>query len=62
MNDFAGWKKALQGKPSAKLKSYPKLNHLFMAGEGKAKPEEYEKADNVAAEVIDDVAAWVKSQ
>jgi dienelactone hydrolase len=62
MDDFAGWKKALQGKPAAKLKSYPKLNHLFMAGEGKAKPEEYEKADNVAAEVIDDVAAWVKSQ
>jgi dienelactone hydrolase len=60
MADFAGWQKALAGRPNVTLKSYPKLNHLFMEGEGKAKPAEYEKAGNVAAEVIDDVAAWVK--
>jgi dienelactone hydrolase len=62
-DDFAGWKKALEGRPRARLKSYPKLNHLFMEGEGKAKPAEYmEKAGNVAAEVIDDVAAWIKGR
>jgi dienelactone hydrolase len=60
MADFAGWKKALGSRKDVRLKSYPKLNHLFMEGEGKAKPQEYDKPGHVAGEVIDDVAAWVK--
>jgi hypothetical protein len=44
------------------LKSYPKLNHLFMEGEGKARPAEYDKAGHVAAEVVADIAAWVKGR
>jgi dienelactone hydrolase len=60
LEDFAGWKKAMAGHPNADLKSYPKLNHLFMEGEGKSKPAEYQKAGHVAVEVIDDVAAWIK--
>jgi dienelactone hydrolase len=60
--DFAGWKKALAGHKNAELKSYPKLNHLFMEGEGKSKPAEYFKAGHVAVEVIDDVAAWIKKR
>jgi uncharacterized protein len=60
MDDFAGWKKALAGRKGVVLKSYPKLNHLFMEGKGKAKPEEYSKEGHVAREVIDDIAAWVK--
>ena len=42
------------------FRSYPKLNHLFMEGEGKAKPAEYEKAGHVAHELVDDLAAWIK--
>jgi hypothetical protein len=61
MADFDGWRKALAGRPGVRLKSYPKLNHLFMEGEGKAKPEEYQKAGHVSREVVDDVAAWVKA-
>jgi dienelactone hydrolase len=61
MADFDGWKKALAGRSNVRLKSYPKLNHLFMEGEGKAKPEEYQKAGHVSREVVDDVAAWVKA-
>jgi dienelactone hydrolase len=61
MADFAGWKKALAGRKDVRLKSYPKLNHLFMEGEGKAKPAEYQKAGHVSREVVDDVAAWVKA-
>jgi hypothetical protein len=45
-----------------RLKSYPKLNHLFMEGEGKAKPAEYDKAGHVAQEVVDDVARWIKGK
>jgi dienelactone hydrolase len=59
MADFDGWKKALATK-DVRLKSYPKLNHLFMEGEGKAKPAEYNKAGHVSREVVDDIAAWVK--
>jgi dienelactone hydrolase len=62
MEDFAGWKKALAGRPNVELKSYPRLNHLFVEGEGKSKPAEYQKAGHVAAEVIDDVAAWIKKR
>jgi dienelactone hydrolase len=62
LEDFAGWKKALGGRPNAVLKSYPKLNHLFMEGEGKAKPEEYDRPGHVAPGVIDDLAAWIKGR
>jgi dienelactone hydrolase len=60
MDDFAGWRKALAGRKDARLVSYPALNHLFMEGEGKAKPAEYQKAGHVARAVVDEVAAWVK--
>jgi dienelactone hydrolase len=60
MADFANWKKALAGHKNVTLRTYPKLNHLFMEGEGKSRPAEYEKEGHVAAAVIDDIAAWVK--
>jgi dienelactone hydrolase len=60
MADFAGWKKALRGKANATFKGYPRLNHLFMEGKGKSQPAEYDQAGNVAAEVVNDVAAWIK--
>jgi fermentation-respiration switch protein FrsA (DUF1100 family) len=60
MADFAGWKKALEGRAGVTLKSYPKLNHLFAPGEGRSSPAEYEKPGHVAAEVVEDVAAFVK--
>jgi dienelactone hydrolase len=60
--DFELWKKALSSHRNVQLKSYPKLNHLFMEGEGKAKPAEYEKSGHVAGEVLEDIAAWVKGQ
>jgi hypothetical protein len=41
---------------------YPKLNHLFMEGEGKSTPAEYSRAGNVAASVIDDIARWIESR
>ena len=41
MEDFAGWKKALGSRKDVTFISYPKLNHLFMEGEGKSTPAEY---------------------
>jgi dienelactone hydrolase len=60
--DFAGWKKALGKKKTVTLKSYPTLNHLFMEGKGKSRPEEYAKPGHVAKEVVDDIAKWIKKR
>jgi fermentation-respiration switch protein FrsA (DUF1100 family) len=59
MEDFANWKRALSARKDVKLVSYPKLNHLFMEGEGKSTPAEYAKPGNVAAIVIEEIAKWV---
>ena len=38
--DFKSWKTALN-KENASFKLFPKLNHLFIAGDGKSTPQEY---------------------
>jgi hypothetical protein len=60
MKDFDLWKAGLAHKSHVTLRSYPKLNHLFVAGEGKSTPEEYEKPGHVSGEVIDEIATWVR--
>ena len=57
--DFDGWKKALGSQPAVTFKLYPTLNHLFMVGEGKSTPAEYERAGNVAESVVADIADWI---
>lgn len=59
--DFSLWQKALSGKPGAKLKTYPSLNHLFMAGEGPSTPKEYTEPNHIPKYVIDDIANWIVS-
>lgn len=59
MTNFQNWKNALGSKKSATFKTYPKLNHLFMSGEGVPRPADYEKTNHVSAEVINDIAAWI---
>jgi fermentation-respiration switch protein FrsA (DUF1100 family) len=62
MADFNGWKNALRGMPNATFKLYPKLNHLFMPGEGKSTPSEYEKPSNVDEAIIRDIVDWIRSK
>jgi fermentation-respiration switch protein FrsA (DUF1100 family) len=62
MEDFATWKRGLAGKPNVEFKSYPKLNHFFIAGEGPSSDEEYTKPGHVEPEVVEDIAAWIKRQ
>jgi fermentation-respiration switch protein FrsA (DUF1100 family) len=57
--DLEGWRSALRGRSDVTIKSYPTLNHLFMVGEGKATPAEYERPGNVAEFVLDDIADWI---
>jgi dipeptidyl aminopeptidase/acylaminoacyl peptidase len=58
--DFDLWDRALNGKPHATLKRYANLNHLFMEGEGKATPAEYQKEGHVSRIVVEDIAGWIK--
>ena len=60
MKDFALWKAGLSKSKGVVMKSYPALNHLFVAGEGKSTAAEYSKPGHVAPEVIEDIAAFVK--
>jgi hypothetical protein len=57
--EFDAWKTAMAGRNSVTMKSYPALNHLFVAGEGKSTEEEYRKPGHVSVEVIDDIAKFV---
>lgn len=59
MTDYAIWQEALAGRENASFKSYPRLNHLFIQGEGQSQPNEYMVPGNVDREVIEDIAAWI---
>jgi dienelactone hydrolase len=61
MADFAKWREAVGARPDVSLKSYPALNHLFIAGTGASTPSEYTVPGHVAEEVVLDIAAWVKT-
>ncbi|HEV8628787.1 MAG TPA: alpha/beta fold hydrolase [Thermoanaerobaculia bacterium] len=60
MEDLAGWQRALAGRADVTFRTYRDLNHLFMTGNGKATPAEYQRAGHVAAEVVDDIAGFVR--
>jgi dienelactone hydrolase len=57
--DFDRWKEALGAQSKVTFKLYPKLNHLFIAGEGKSTPDEYEQPGHVAKAVVVDIAEWI---
>ena len=59
MKDFAGWRDALAGRANAVLRSFPRLNHLFVAGDKPSTPQEYDQPGNVAPEVVEAVASWI---
>ena len=60
MKEFELWREGLKVRRDVTLKSYPKLNHLFLEGEGKSLPAEYSTLGHIPAYVLDDIAAFVK--
>jgi len=62
MEDFQGWKNHLSSQKNVEFRLYPKLNHLFVEGEGKSTPAEYLIPGNVKETVINDIANWIKKQ
>lgn len=60
MEDLDTWKKGLAGRANVEFRVYPKLSHMFMAGEGPSSDEEYVKPAHVQAQVVEDIAAWIQ--
>lgn len=60
--DYQGWQKDLKSKVNATYKLYPDLNHLFITGEGKSTPSEYQQVGHVSGSVVSDIAAWINKQ
>jgi hypothetical protein len=60
MVDFQRWKDALSSRRDVTFKSYSKMNHLFIEGNGRIAPTEYTIAGHVGESVIMDIAAWIK--
>lgn len=59
MDDFAAWQRALGSRANVQLKSYPALNHLFIAGSGPSTPAEYGRPGHVDEAVVRDIATWI---
>jgi dienelactone hydrolase len=59
--DLQGWRDAVGGRANVTIKSYPALNHLFLPGEGKSTPSEYERPGHIPEAVLDDIAAWLRA-
>jgi pimeloyl-ACP methyl ester carboxylesterase len=58
-DDFAKWQSGLRQSQHAKLEVYHDLNHLFISGEGKSTPREYDEPGNVDERVVRDMAEWI---
>lgn len=58
--DFELWKKALKGKDNVSFWMFKKLNHLYVSGDEKSYPEEYEKPANVDFMAVEAIAGWLK--
>jgi hypothetical protein len=61
-DDFQIWKNELAKRSNVEFKLYPKLNHLFIEGEGKITPDEYNASGHVAESVIKDITEWIMGQ
>ena len=63
--DFVEWQKLLAGRENATFKLYENLNHIFMQSSGYNITElekEYGAKSNVDAQVLQDMADWIKSK
>ena len=62
MTDFNNWKRGLGENSNTVYKTYPALNHFFIAGSGPSTPQEYNTPGHVEADVVEDMANWIHTQ
>ena len=60
MIDFRLWRQILGNRPAVTFHSYPKLNHLFLEGEGDSTPLEYSIEGHVPAYVVENIATFCR--
>jgi dienelactone hydrolase len=64
--DYKLWKTTLKGRKNVTYKLYPGLSHLFMTNQESANGAPditvYNEPNHVKAQVIKDIAVWVKKQ
>ena len=60
--DMDGWRAGLAATPDVTFRTYPGLSHAFVAGEGPGTPQDYLRPGQVADEVIDDIARWIRGR
>ena len=58
-DDLLRFREALAGHANVMIREFPRLNHLFIAGEGKSRPDEYQIPGHVDASVIDAIATFI---
>ncbi len=58
--DLKNWQEALENKENVTFKTYEKLNHLFLEGEGTPNPNEYLIEGHIPNEVIEDLINWIE--
>ncbi|GIK07200.1 hypothetical protein Aspvir_002856 [Aspergillus viridinutans] len=59
--DYAAFYAKFQDRQNVHFRLYEKLNHLFVPGEGKCTPAEYDIGGSVHMAAVDDIERWVKS-
>jgi fermentation-respiration switch protein FrsA (DUF1100 family) len=62
MTDFARWNETFSNTSSVTLRTYPSLNHFFIAGTGVPNNTEYLIEGHVSEEVISDITDWIMRQ
>lgn len=61
-DDLQIWEQALADRPTAALRYFDKLNHMFLPGEGPFALDEYFAPGHVDGTVIQLIAQWIQSQ
>lgn len=59
--DWQQWRGGFHDNPKVEFKLYETLNHLGIAGEGEGSMAEYNQPGHVDAQLINDVATWIKA-
>ena len=62
LEDLKRWREALGDRPDVMIREYPELNHLFIKGDGRSRPSEYQSQGAVSDAVIDYIADWITAQ
>jgi dienelactone hydrolase len=57
--DLDAWRRGLAGMPNVTVASVPGVNHLFIRGDGKPSPAEYDVPGHVDPELIEGLQAFI---